>query len=159
MEDLTMLLKKHAEEENELGLPIDFSERPLEEQRKLFTEYTEKRYADWEKKLEERKQEYYKSGMGVDFNKKVDHDKLAQDLANFMEKNSVKMLPTPTTSVTNWFDEDSSFGTSIEAEQVFQQNLHDIVNEMKVNLVDEKKILEGTVVPKYVSNFVENRSK
>lgn len=44
---------------------------------------------------------------------------------------------------------DISFGADIEAEQVFQKELHGIVDEMKVKLVDEKKILEGTLNPEY----------
>lgn len=43
----------------------------------------------------------------------------------------------------------SAYGADIEAEQVFQQELHGIVDDMKVKLVDEKKILEGTLNPEY----------
>ena len=43
----------------------------------------------------------------------------------------------------------SEYGADIEAEQVFQQELHGIVDEMKVKLVNEKKILEGTLNPEY----------
>jgi len=43
----------------------------------------------------------------------------------------------------------SSYGVDIEAEQAFQTELHGIVDEMKVKLVDEKKILEGTLNPEY----------
>ena len=48
--------------------------------------------------------------------------------------------------VAGW---DISFGADIEAEQAFQQELHGIVEDMKVKLVDEKKILEGTLNPEY----------
>ena len=43
----------------------------------------------------------------------------------------------------------SAYGVDIESEQVFQQELHGIVDDMKVKLVDEKKILEGTLNPEY----------
>jgi hypothetical protein len=43
----------------------------------------------------------------------------------------------------------STHGADIEAEQVFQQELHGIVDDMKVKLVDEKKILAGTLNPEY----------
>lgn len=43
----------------------------------------------------------------------------------------------------------SAYGADIEAEHVFQQELHGIVDDMKVKLVDEKKILEGTLNPEY----------
>lgn len=43
----------------------------------------------------------------------------------------------------------SNLGADIEAEQVFQQELHGIVDDMKIKLVDEKKILEGTLNPEY----------
>lgn len=43
----------------------------------------------------------------------------------------------------------SDMGADIEEEQAFQAELHEIVDEMKVNLVDETKILEGTIVPEY----------
>ena len=111
---------------------------------------------EWEQKLEERKQEYNASGRGIDFNKE---------------------LPDTKTMVNQWFDYppdyyksmnyfrdidmsipsrqpniaymECSFGVDIETEQVFQQELHGIVDVMKVKLVDEKKILEGTEVPMY----------
>ena len=70
-------------------------------------------------------------------------------------------LPETRTMVNQWFDENdrkptrvdaltsSDFGADIEAEQVFQQELHGIVDDMKVKLVDEKKILEGTLKVEY----------
>ena len=70
-------------------------------------------------------------------------------------------LPETRTMVSQWFDireskptridalHSSDFGADIEAEQVFQQELHGIADEMKVKLVDEKKILEGTLNPEY----------
>lgn len=42
-----------------------------------------------------------------------------------------------------------NFGADIEAEHIFQEELHGIVDDMKVKLVDEKKILEGTLNPEY----------
>jgi hypothetical protein len=44
---------------------------------------------------------------------------------------------------------ESAFGVDIEDEQRFQQELRIIVDEMKVNLADETKILEGTLNPQY----------
>lgn len=44
---------------------------------------------------------------------------------------------------------EAAFGVDIEDEQLFQQELRIIVDEMKVNLVDETKILEGTLNPQY----------
>jgi hypothetical protein len=43
----------------------------------------------------------------------------------------------------------STYGADIEAEQAFQTELHGIVDEMKLKLVDEKKILEGTLDVEY----------
>ena len=43
----------------------------------------------------------------------------------------------------------SAYGVDIAAEQMFQQELHGIVDDMKVKIVDEKKILEGTLNPEY----------
>lgn len=43
----------------------------------------------------------------------------------------------------------SVYGADIETERAFQHELHGIVDEMKVKLVDEKKILEGTLNPEY----------
>lgn len=40
-------------------------------------------------------------------------------------------------------------GVDIEEEHMFQEELHGIVDEMKEKLVDEKKILEGTLSPEY----------
>lgn len=114
---------------------------------------------DWQKELDERKQDYNASGRGIDFNKE---------------------LPETKTMVNQWFDYppdyyksmnyfrdidmsipsrqpniaymECSFGVDIETEQVFQQELHGIVDVMKVKLVDEKKILEGTLNPEYGKN-------
>ncbi len=75
-------------------------------------------------------------------------------------------LPETRSMVNQWFDEDdlkprtqldfaqytSSFGVDIGEEIVCQKELHLIVNDMKVKLVDEKKILEGTVNPEYGKN-------
>jgi hypothetical protein len=97
---------------------------------------------DWKKELEERKKEYNTSGRG---NKPVDNDKFAQDLADSMKTELKKQYQTD----LNIAYTDISFGTNIEAEQVFQQELHEIVDDMKVKLVNEKKILEGTLNPEY----------
>jgi hypothetical protein len=101
---------------------------------------------DWKKELEERKKAYRASGMGIDFNKPVDYDTYAQDLADSMKRTELKkQYPTD----LNIAYTDISFGADIEAEQAFQQELHVIVDDMKVKLVDEKKILEGTLNPEY----------
>ena len=43
----------------------------------------------------------------------------------------------------------SAYGVDIEAEQMFQDELHGIVDDMKTKLVNETKILEGTLNPEY----------
>ena len=77
------------------------------------------------------------------------------------EERMMSELPETRTMVSQWFDireskptridalTTSDFGADIEAEQVFQQELHGIVDDMKVKLVDEKKILEGTLKVEY----------
>lgn len=106
----------------------------------------EKELDEFMKRLEERKQEYNASGRGIDFNKPVDYDTYAQDLADSMKRTELKkQYPTD----LNIAYTDISFGADIEAEQAFQQELHGIVDDMKVKLVDEKKILEGTLNPEY----------
>jgi hypothetical protein len=101
---------------------------------------------DWQRDLDERKKAYRASGMGIDFNTPIDHDKYTQELANRMEKKW-----TPSKDVDGVYLP-SAYGVDIEAEHVFQQELHGIVDDMKVNLVDEKKILEGTLNPEYGKN-------
>jgi hypothetical protein len=44
---------------------------------------------------------------------------------------------------------DGSFGVDIRQEQEFQDELHGIVDDMTVKLIDETKILEGTLKPEY----------
>lgn len=101
---------------------------------------------DWKKELEERKRIYRASGMGIDFNKErtdEEEDERMQMLAEEMMKTK-----PPSNNVAGVYLP-SAYGADIEAEQVFQQELHGIVDEMKVKLVDEKKILEGTLNPEY----------
>jgi hypothetical protein len=51
----------------------------------------------------------------------------------------------------------SNMGVDIEEEHKFQEELHEIVDKMKEDLVHEKKILEGTLEPEYNSNeYVQN---
>lgn len=101
---------------------------------------------DFAKKLEERKKVYRASGMGIDLNKErtdEEEDERMQALA----KNIATPEP-PSNDVAGVYLP-SAYGADIEAEQVFQQELHGIVDDMKVKLVDEKKILEGTLVVEY----------
>ena len=101
---------------------------------------------EWKKELEERKQVYRASGKGIDFNKErtnEEEDERMQSLAKTMTKT------TPLSNDVAGVYLPSAYGADIEAEQVFQQELHGIVDEMKVKLVDEKKILEGTLNPEY----------
>jgi len=113
-------------------------------------DYAERLRAEFEKKLEERKKEYRASGMGIDFNKErtdEEEDERMQMLAEEMMK--PKSHPEPPSNDVAGVYLPSAYGADIEAEQVFQQELHGIVDEMKVKLVDEKKILEGTLNPEY----------
>jgi hypothetical protein len=113
---------------------------------------------------------YNASGRGIDFNKErtdEEEDERMQKLANALQKNAridyrpmgaysrirdevdVEKLKKQYPNDSSIAYTDISFGADIEAEQVFQQELHGIVDEMKVKLVDEKKILEGTLNPEY----------
>jgi hypothetical protein len=105
----------------------------------------EKELNEFMKRLEERKKEYNASGRGIDFNKpRTDDVHPELELERFhMNRSSHKKTEVAYI--------DFSFGADIEAEQVFQKELHEIVDDMKVKLVDEKKILEGTHVPEYGS--------
>lgn len=99
---------------------------------------------DWKKELDERKKIYRASGKGIDFNKErtdEEEDERMQTLKTQTEE-------LPSIDVAGIYLP-STYGVDIEAEQVFQQELHGIVDEMKVKLVDEKKILEGTLNPVY----------
>ena len=54
----------------------------------------------------------------------------------------------------------SDMGVDIEEEHEFQEELHGIVDKMKDDLVNETKILEGTVFPVYCENELSsNESK
>ncbi len=106
----------------------------------------EKERNEFMKRLEERKKEYRASGMGIDFNKErtdEEEDERMQTLAK-----NIGTTQPPSKDVAGMYLP-SAYGADIEAEQVFQQELHGIVDEMKVKLVDEKKILEGTLNPEY----------
>jgi hypothetical protein len=46
----------------------------------------------------------------------------------------------------------SDMGVDIEEESKFQEELHEIVDKMKEDLVEEKRILEGTLEPEYNPN-------
>lgn len=110
----------------------------------------EKERNEFMKRLEERKNIYRASGMGIDFNKErtdEEEDERMQMLAEEMMK--PKSHPEPPSNDVAGVYLPSAYGADIEAEQVFQQELHGIVDEMKVKLVDEKKILEGTLNPEY----------
>ena len=86
-----------------------------------------------------------------------------EEIRKESQKKRTDELPESRTMVSQWFDEDylkprtqldfaqytSTFGVDIGEEIVCQKELHLIVNDMKVKLVDEKKILEGTLNPQY----------
>lgn len=109
---------------------------------------------DWQKELEERKKEYNASGRGIDFNKPRTDEEEDERMqyppeyyksVNYFRDADMKIPPKQSDIAYT----DISFGADIEAEQAFQQELHGIVDDMKVKLVDEKKILEGTLNPEY----------
>jgi hypothetical protein len=99
---------------------------------------------EWEEKLKERKKMYNASGRGIDFNKERTDERM-QKLSEDMKTQPEHPPSTDIAGVCL----PSAFGADIEAEQVFQQELHGIVDQMNVKLVDEKKILEGTLNPEY----------
>ena len=119
---------------------------------------------DWQRELDERKKMYRASGRGIDFNKErtdEEEDKRMQKLAKERKRKGIlerlgwktkkeedESGAQPSNDVAGVYLP-SEYGADIEAEQVFQQELHGIVDEMKVKLVDEKKILEGTLNPEY----------
>ena len=92
--------------------------------------------------MEERKKEYNASGRGNKPRTDEEEDERMQRL--MLEPTPKK----PSKDVAGVYLP-SAYGVDIEAEQMFQQELHGIVDDMKVKLVDEKKILEGTLNPEY----------
>jgi hypothetical protein len=123
---------------------------------------------DWQKELEERKKEYNASGRGIDFNKprtdEEEDDRMRKMYDAVRYKSGMSDYPPEYYKSVNYFRDadmkipskqsnvaymDGSFGVDIQAEQAFQEELHGIVDDMKVKLVDEKKILEGTLNPEY----------
>jgi hypothetical protein len=137
----------------------------------------EKELNEFMKRLEERKQEYNASGRGnKPRTDEEENERMQRQHEEFVEKwrrgEVYKQVPDEAGDTyppeyyksLNYFRDvdmrippkqpevaytDISFGADIEAEQVFQQELHGIVDDMKVKLVDEKKILEGTLNPEY----------
>lgn len=53
----------------------------------------------------------------------------------------------------------SNMGADIEEERRFQNELHEIVDKMKEDLVNETKILEGTDIPVYQNELSSSESK
>ncbi len=96
---------------------------------------------DFMKRLEERKKVYRASGKGIDLNKERTDERMTEDMKTQTEQ-------PPSKDVAGVYLP-STYGVDIESEQVFQHELHGIVDDMKVKLVDEKKILEGTLNPEY----------
>ncbi len=85
---------------------------------------------EWKTELDKRKRTYRAFRAGIDVNKEpTQQSPPSRDVGGVY-------LP-------------SAYGADIEAEQVFQEELHEIVDQMKVDLVDEQKILEGTLNPEY----------
>lgn len=84
---------------------------------------------DFTTRLNKRKEVYRASRAGVE---------LLAETMKHKERSEIRGVYLP-----------SAYGADIEAEHVFQQELHGIVDEMKVKLVDETKILEGTLNPEY----------
>lgn len=104
----------------------------------------EKEQNEFMKRLEERKRIYRASGKGIDFNKERTDEEEDERMQNL--KTQTEELPSIDVAGVYL---PCSYGVDIETEQIFQQELHGIVDEMKVKLVDEKKILEGTLNPVY----------
>lgn len=102
---------------------------------------------DWQRELDERKKAYRSSGKGIDLNKERT-DEEEDERMQLLAKNIAKKTEPLSNDVAGIYLP-SAYGADIEAEQVFQQELHGIVDDMKVKLVDEKKILEGTLVVEY----------
>ena len=74
-------------------------------------------------------------------------DKILQD---FKKARDTDDLTTPHTCNAGYVYSD--MGVDIEEECKFQEELHEIVDKMKDDLVHEKKILEGTIEPVYDEN-------
>lgn len=102
---------------------------------------------DWQRELDERKKAYRSSGKGIDLNKERT-DEEEDERMQLLAKNIAKKTEPLSNDVAGLYLP-SAYGVDIETEQVFQQELHGIVDDMKVKLVDEKKILEGTLNPEY----------
>ena len=102
----------------------------------------------FERDLEERKRMYNASGRGIDFNKERTDEEEDERMRSLSLMKCGAHLDSPYHDVAGVYLP-SAFGADIEAEQVFQYELHGIVDDMKVKLVDEKKILEGTLNPEY----------
>jgi hypothetical protein len=109
-----------------------------------FGESEKKMGEGWEKELEERKKAYNASGRGIDFNKPRTDEEEDERIRKMYE--AVQYKSDVDRQVAYM---DGSFGVDIYQEQEFQEELHVIVDDMKVKLVDEKKILEGTLNPEY----------
>ena len=97
---------------------------------------------DWQRELEERKKIYNASGRGIDFNKERTDEEEDERMPRLM-------TPTKPSKHVDGVFLPSTYGADIEAEQLFQEELHEIVDDMKIKLVDEKKILEGALNPEY----------
>lgn len=111
-------------------------------------DYAERLRKEFEKRLEERKKEYRASGMGIDFNKERTDEEEDKRMRSLSLMKSGAIADSPYHDVAGVYLP-SSYGVDIQAEEVFQKELHGIVDEMKVKLVDEKKILEGTMNVEY----------
>ena len=108
----------------------------------------EKELNDFMKRLEERKQEYNASGRGIDFNKERTVEEEDERMQNLAERQQ-EYTHIPIRSLLDFAQYTSHFGVDIGEEIACQKELHLIVDDMKVKLVDEKKILEGTLNPEY----------
>jgi hypothetical protein len=97
------------------------------------------------KRLEERKQEYNASGRG---NKPRADEEEDERMRSLSLMKSGAIADSPYHNVDGIYLP-SSYGADIQAEEAFQQELHGIVDDMKAKLVNEKKILEGTLNPEY----------
>lgn len=113
------------------------TEENVHEQFRLMEAAEKERREKWEEELLKRKKEYNASGRRIDFNK-----------ARSVEE-EIKPVRTYYRGLLDFAEYSSNFGVDIEEEIVCQKELHLIVNDMKVKLVDETKILEGTLNPEY----------
>ena len=108
----------------------------------------DERENDFMKRLEDRKKVYRAYGKGIDLNNKRTDEEEDERMQKLAEDMKTQTEQPPSKDVAGVYLP-STYGADIEAEQVFQQELHVIVDDMKVKLVDEKKILEGTLNPEY----------